>query len=140
MKKILLALLLLTTLSIAKEATLYKRLGGYEAINTLLTDFHVRLRENSQLGRFWKYRGTDGKERELQLLVDYVCYRTGGPVHYSGRDMGTTHIGMKISQSDWKIFIKLLKQSLNKYHIKAEEQKEVLAFMDSLKSSMVEVD
>jgi len=140
MKKVILVLLFIGTLLNAKEATLYERLGGYEAIQSLLTDFHLRLKQDPQLGRFWKYRGTDGKERELQLLVDYVCYHTGGPVHYSGRDMGTTHIGMMISQSDWKIFIKLLKESLNKYHVKSHEQKEVLDFINSLKASMVEVE
>ena len=139
MKKILFAILCIVSLN-ANDTTLYKRLGGYDAIQALLTDFHIRLKDDPQLGRFWKYRGTDGKKRELQLLVDYVCYHTGGPMHYSGRDMGTTHIGMMISQSDWKIFIKLLKESLNKYHIKKQEQKEVLEFINNLKASMVEVN
>ncbi len=139
MKKILLILLFISTLLIAKEPTLYQRLGGYDKIATLLTDFHIRLKNDPQLGRFWKYRGNDGKERELQLLIDFVCKNTGGSTHYSGRDMPTTHIGMMISESDWEIFLKLLNQSIKKYNIKEKEKSEILIFMDSLKSSMVEV-
>ncbi len=139
MKKIFLILLVISSLAVAKEATLYQRLGGYDKIASLLSDFHIRLKNDPQLGRFWKYRGNDGKERELQLLIDFVCNRTGGSTHYCGRDMPTTHIGMMISESDWKLFLKYLKQSMKKYHIKSREEKEILTFMDSLKSSMVEV-
>jgi hypothetical protein len=64
MKKIVLAFMLLFfAASAAEKPTLYKRLGGYETIAALLDDFHVRLKKDAQLGRFWKYRGTDGKER-----------------------------------------------------------------------------
>jgi len=139
LKKILFALLFIGVLATAQESTLYQRLGGYDKIATLLTDFHVRLKNDAQLGRFWRYRGNDGKERELQLLIDFVCEQTGGSTHYSGRDMPTTHIGMMISQSDWEIFLKLLNESMKKYHIQDKEKQEILAFMDSLKSSMVEV-
>lgn len=139
MKKILFALLFIGVLATAQESTLYQRLGGYDKISALLTDFHVRLKNDAQLGRFWRYRGNDGKERELQLLIDFVCEQTGGSTHYSGRDMPTTHIGMMISQSDWEIFLKLLNESMKKYHIQDKEKQEILAFMDSLKSSMVEV-
>jgi hemoglobin len=140
MKKLFLVVLLLCSVVLADTKTsLYTRLGGYDAIATVLNDFHVRLKNDPQLGRFWKYRGTDGKERELQLLIDFVCAKTGGPVHYSGRDMGLTHIGMMISESDWSIFIYHLKQTLKKFKIKEPEFSEVVDFVQTLKSSMVEV-
>jgi len=139
MKKILFSLLLIGTLAFAAKPTLYERLGGYEKIAALLADFHIRLKDDPQLGRFWKYRGTDGKERELQLLIDFVCNKAGGPVHYSGRDMPTSHIGMMISESDWKIFIKHFKDSLKKFKISGDEAKESIDFINSLKSGIVEV-
>jgi len=140
MKKIFLVVFLLCSVILADTKTsLYVRLGGYDAIATVLDDFHIRLKNDPQLGRFWKYRGTDGKKRELQLLIDFVCAQTGGPVHYSGRDMGLTHIGMMISESDWSIFIYHLKQTLKKFKIKEPEFSEVIDFIQTLKSSMVEV-
>lgn len=78
------------------EDSLYNRLGGYDGLTAFSED---------QLGRFWQNRGNDGKAREKQLLIDYLCSCTGGPMYYTGRDMKTTHIGMKISESDWSTFL-----------------------------------
>jgi hemoglobin len=140
MKKIFLLLLLLFSVVFANEkASLYTRLGGYDKISMILGDFHIRLKEDKQLGRFWKYRGTDGKKRELQLLIDFVCAKAGGPVHYSGRDMGTSHIGMMISESDWKIFINHLKATLHKFKVKEPEFSEVVNLIQTYEASIVEV-
>jgi len=50
MKKILAILVLVVGLaSAADKPTLYTRLGGYDAIAALLTDFHVRLKDDPQL-------------------------------------------------------------------------------------------
>jgi hemoglobin len=120
------------------KKSLYQRLGGYDAIAALSLDFHLRLKKDSQLGRFWAHRGTDGMDRELQLLVDFLCESTGGPMMYMGRDMATAHIGMNISKKDWKIFMAHLDDSLDHFKVKKKEHKEVVKFIDSLKSEMVE--
>jgi len=66
---------------------LYERLGGYNAIAAASDDLMSRLRRDPQLGRFWAHRGDDGLAREKQLLVDFLCASTGGPLYYRGRDM-----------------------------------------------------
>ena len=78
----------------AKEATLYSRLGGYDAISAVADDLLRRLRADAQLGRFWQHRGEDGVSREKQLLVDFLCASAGGPLYYRGRDMAISHRGM----------------------------------------------
>ncbi len=142
MKKIILVIMLMVSLSQATQATevksLYSRLGGYDIITFIAKDFHSRLRSDSQLGRFWAYRGTDGLERELKLLVDFICEKAGGSIFYTGRDMPTTHIGMKINESDWVIFMEHLKDTLNKFKVHKKEKVETIQFVESLKSSMVE--
>jgi len=139
MKKILMiCLLVAASLQAAETESLYKRLGGYDKIAAVSRDFHLRLKKDPQLGRFWAYRGIDGMERELQLLIDFICAHTGGPTYYPGRDMAAAHIGMKINESDWKIFMGHLKATLDAYHIGPAEQKEVLNFVEGLKSSIVE--
>jgi hemoglobin len=44
--------------------SLYKRLGGYDAIAAVADDLLPRLMADSLLGRFWKHRGEDGVRRE----------------------------------------------------------------------------
>jgi hemoglobin len=85
--------------------TLYERLGGYDAIAAVANDLLPRLRADPQLGRFWAHRGEDGIMREKQLLIDFLCAGAGGPMYYRGRDMVLTHKGMRISESDWNVFL-----------------------------------
>src|SRR5216684_3532576 len=73
--------------------TLYKRLGGYDAIAAVADDLLVRLMADAQLARFWQNRAEDSLRREKQLLVDFLCASFGGPLYYVGRDMKTSHRG-----------------------------------------------
>ncbi len=118
--------------------TLYTRLGGYDAIAAVASDLVSRLQSDPQLGRFWQHRGTDGIRRELQLLIDFLCAATGGPLLYTGRDMLTTHRGMRISESDWTIFLGHAAKTLEKFQAPATEQGEVVAFVLGLKGEIVE--
>ena len=71
--------------------TLYVRLGGYDAISAVANELVRRLQADSQLARYWQYRGEDGVKREKQLLIDFLCSSAGGPLYYTGRDMRTSH-------------------------------------------------
>lgn len=118
--------------------TLYERLGGYDAIAAVCNDLLPRLQADPQLGRFWLHRGDDGISREKQLLIDFLCSSAGGPLYYTGRDMKITHKGMKISESDWSAFIGHLNATLDAFQVPQAECDDVLAFVQSTKSDMVE--
>ena len=120
------------------KTTLYERLGGYEAISAVADDLLPRLQADSQLGRFWQHRGEDGIKREKQLLIDFLCSSTGGPLYYTGRDMKTTHKGMKISESDWSAFLGHLNATLEAFKVPQAERNEVIAFVQGTKSDIVE--
>jgi hemoglobin len=120
------------------EATLYQRLGGYDAIAAVCADLLPRLQADEQLGRFWKNRGEDGIKREYQLLVDFICNAAGGPMYYTGRDMVLTHKGMRISASDWDIFMRNLGLTLDRFALPAAERADVVAFVESTRADMVE--
>ena len=119
--------------------SLYERLGGYDAIVAVTNNLLPRLVGDAQLGRFWKHRGSDGLEREKQLLIDFLCAGAGGPVYYPGRDMKTSHKGMKISDGDWSIFLGHLTATLEAFQVPPAERSEVLAFIQSTKADIVEV-
>ena len=117
--------------------TLYERLGGYNAIAAVANDLLPRLRSDSQLGRFWAHRGEDGIMREKQLLIDFLCASAGGPMYYRGRDMTLTHRGMRISDSDWNVFLGHA-ATLAKFQVPEAEQRDMVAFVQSLKKECVE--
>lgn len=118
--------------------TLYTRLGGYDAIASVAGNLLPRLMSDPQLGRFWEHRGEDGLQREKQLLVDFLCASAGGPLLYTGRDMKISHTGMRISESDWSLFLGHLNATLDHFTVPARERSEVLAFVDGTKTDIVE--
>jgi len=122
----------------AKEATLYSRLGGYDAIAAVADDLLRRLTTDAQLNRFWQHRGEDGLRREKQLLIDFLCASAGGPLYYTGRDMASSHKGMRISEGDWTIFLNHLNATLDSFAIPERERSQVLAFVNSTKNDIVE--
>ena len=119
--------------------SLYERLGGYDAISAVSNDLVDRLQADPQLGRFWQHRSEDGLKRERQLLVDFLCAASGGPMYYTGRDMKLSHKGMRISESDWNIFMKHAAATLDKFKVPQRERDEVVAFVLSTKADIVEV-
>ena len=118
--------------------TLYERLGGYDAICAVANDLLPRLQADARLGRYWHNRGEDGVKREKQLLVDFLCSSAGGPLYYTGRDMKTSHRGMKINESDWSAFLGHLNATLDAFKVPKAERDEVVAFVQSTKGDIVE--
>ncbi len=121
------------------EKTLYERLGGYDAIAAVTKDLMVRIKADSLLCRFYEYRGEDGIQREEQLLVDFLCSSAGGPMYYTGRDMKTLHIGIKLNENDWSALIEHLNATLEVFQVPQIEREDVVTFIQSTKTEIVEV-
>ena len=120
------------------DKSLYHRLGGYDAIAAFADDLLPRLLADPQLGIYWKGKCKDSLRKERQILVDYLCAATGGPVNYTGRDMKTSHDGLGISESDWDVFANHAVASLEDLGVPPKEKNEVLALAASLKADIVE--
>jgi len=121
------------------QKSLYERLGGYDGIEGFASDLLPRIQGDSQLARFWAHRGNDGLAREKQLLIDYLCFNTGGPMVYTGRNMKTTHVGMNISEADWDLFMGHAGATMEALQIPKQECDEVVAFVLSLKEDIAEI-
>jgi len=120
------------------EKSLYERLGGYDNIAAFASDLLPRLQGDEQLGRYWEHRGDDGIAREKQLLIDFLSACAGGPMVYTGRDMPTTHKGMRISESDWARFLEHAGATMVALQIPQQECDDVGAFVTGLKDEIVE--
>lgn len=120
------------------EKNLYQRLGGYDAISAVVNNLLDRLVKDNQLERFWLYRGDDGLKREKQLLIDYLCANAGGPLLYVGRGNKIAHKGMGVTERDWACFMDHLEETLDHFEPAPTEREEVLAFVHTTKSDIVE--
>ena len=136
-----LVVLLVCTSAAAQQAatnTLYKRLGGYDAIAAVTDDFIGRLVMDPALSRFFSGHGTDSKQRIRQHVVDFLCVATGGPCIYKGRDMKTTHAGLGITDADWTKSVEHLVAALDRFKVPQKEKDDLLAAANGLKKDIVE--
>jgi hemoglobin len=120
------------------ESSLYKRLGGYERIAAIIDTLFGLLRTDSRFSRFATGRSTDSHRRAQQLTVEQICSLSGGPCYYSGRDMKTSHAGLRITQSEWDANLELTRQALQMNGIGSREQTEFLSLIERYKSDIVE--
>jgi len=124
--------------SMPESKSLYARLGSYDAIAAVSENLVGRLMADQRLGRFWAHRSEDGLKRELQLLVNFLCNVTGGPMVYTGRDMKTSHKGMRIDEQDWKAFVGHVNATLDHFGVTGEDREAVVSFVESTKGDIVE--
>lgn len=138
-----LLILLVATTAIAPPAfsqskdSLYKRLGGYDAIAAVTDDMLGRLIADPQLSRFFVGFNNESKTRIRQHFVDFLCKAAGGPCAYRGQDMKTAHAGINITEQDWAAAVKDLQATLDKFKVPERERGEVLSMVSGLKGDIV---
>ena len=121
------------------SASLYTRLGGYDAIAAVVDDLLPRLRSDALLSRFWTSpRSVNTHNRERQLAVDFITAAAGGPTIYLGRDMKMSHKGMGITKADYTSFMRCLGATMDKFEVSEPERSEVVAFVTGLEPEIVE--
>ena len=122
----------------APEKSLYDRLGGYDTLAAFTDELLQRLTSDPEIGIYWRGHSTDSMKRDRQLIVDFLCEAVGGPVIYRGRDMKTSHEGLRISERDWDIFAGHAVAALEKLEVPEQEKQEFLDCAASLKGDIVE--
>ena len=132
------AAVLSTSIPAQTAPTLYKRLGGYDAVAAVSDDFLGRLAGDPQLARFFGGHATDSMKKLRQHVVDLLCSATGGPCVYTGRDMKTSHAGLGITERDWDVSVRHLGATFDKFAVPAKEREEVVAALVPLKKDIVE--
>ena len=116
---------------------LYDRLGGKDAITAVVKDFvEERVAKDTRINAF--FANTNIPDLEVKL-VDQICEATGGPCKYTGKDMKTSHAGMKIKESDFNALVEYLIASLDKFKVPEKEKNELLAPLAAMKGDIVTV-
>lgn len=107
-------------------------------IQRLLMSYFHAYGAYQRIAHYWQHRGDDRLRRSKQLLIDFLCSVSGGPVFYMGRDMLTTHKGMNISEPDWAAFMEHVDATLEVFKIPQAERDDLVALIEGTKADMVE--
>ena len=115
--------------------SLYERLGEHAAITAVVDDFVARCAADDRINA--KFARTD-VPRLKQMLVDQICEATGGPCTYTGRDMRTTHDGMRVTAGEFDALVGNLVATLDQAGVGTAEKDELLAALAPMRGDIVE--
>jgi hemoglobin len=122
------------------HATLYNRLGGVYHIAAIVDDLVDRLMDNAALNA---NPAIDEAHHRLPkagfkyLVTEMVCWATGGPQQYTGKNMRESHEHLNITADEWQVFLNDLQSSLNRFQVPPAEQSELFAIVETTKSDIV---
>ena len=117
--------------------SLYKRLGGFDALAAIADDFIPRLVADPHLGKYFVGHSTDSLHHIRELMVEQLCGATGGPCYYLGRTMRASHAGMGITDADWDVAVDHLIEAMMQLKVPDKERDEMLTVASSLKKDIV---
>ena len=123
-----------------EKQSLYDRLGGVYNIATVVDDFIDRIMVDPRLNSNPRVDEAHHKVPPAgfkYLVTEMLCWAAGGPQHYTGRDMETSHRDLAITASEWDAFMEDLQTTLDKFSVPAAEQAEVKALIESTRSAIV---
>jgi hemoglobin len=131
--------LLAPAASIAKDKTLYERLGGKKAITAVVDEFVGRVAMDNRINHYFAQTAGDPERlKSFKIkLVDQICQASGGPCKYTGRDMKSAHAGMGITSGDFNALVEDLVGALDKFKVGAQEKNELLGALGPMKSDIV---
>lgn len=116
------------------EDTLYERLGGQEAITTVVDEFYDRVLADEELEQYFEHIDTDDL-RDHQK--DFISYVTGGYDDYEGPSMYRAHAHLDITDEAFDRVADHLDASLRACNVSENDRKELLAEVASLKDEIV---
>ncbi len=119
------------------ETSLYERLGGKDAITAVVDYFVAHCASDDRINA--KFARTD-VPRLKSMLVDQVCEATGGPCTYTGRDMRTTHDGMRVTAGEFDAQVADLVATLDQFGVGAAEKDQLLGALAPMRGDIVEVE
>jgi hemoglobin len=138
-----------------EKKTLYDRLGGEGGISAIVEDFVTRAvadpqvnleRKGVKKGGLSIHRGTSMEWQATgQTLVDFKKYiaqfislKTGGPTVYEGAELKVVTQDLHFTNAEFDAGIGDLKQSMDKLQIPNQEQKELIAIVESTRPQIAE--
>ena len=120
--------------------TLYQRLGGVYNIAPVVDEFLEVLYADDVLNANPKIK--EARDRVPRAYLKYhvtsmVCQASGGPEKYTGRGMKESHQHLNITEKEWQAMLADFKKVLDKFKVPEQEQKELIAIVESTKKDIV---
>jgi len=112
----------------------YKAFHEQAGIQRIIDDFIVRVTTDPRIKRRFE---TTNLPRLNLLLVQQICYLTGGPCAYTGRDMRTAHASLGLHNDDFNALAEDLQLSMDREGVAFTAQNQLLAKLAPMQRQIV---
>lgn len=117
-----------------RDDSLYRDLGGQEAISAFVEDTVIRLLENPRIAHLF----ADVDLVNLhQQLVSQICYESGGPCEYTGRSMEEAHSGLAIDEGEFNALVEDLIDAMEARKVPISAQNRLLARLAPMRERII---
>lgn len=117
------------------NATVFDRIGGNEAVESVVDDFYDRVLDDDRVVHHCEDSDTTALRAHQ---VQFISAVTGGPVEYFGRDMREAHRGMGITDGEFDVVAEHLDSALSENEVPGEERERILAEVEELRPEVGE--
>lgn len=120
--------------------SLYEELGGAAALDAVVDSFYRKVLSDDRIARF--FEGVD-MERQAAKQKAFLTMVTGGPAHYTGKDMRTGHahlVKMGLNDSHVDAVIENLGATLREFNVSEEKIAQVAAIANSVRDDVLSRD
>ena len=122
------------------EQSLYERLGGVNAIASVVDRFSDQVVRNPKLNvnpalKEWNESGQLPGLKFMRTL--WICEATGGPFKYTGKNMADAHVDLHITSEEFDEVGAEIAAALDHFKVPEREKQEVLAAIVARKDEVV---
>ena len=116
--------------------TLYDRLGAKDGVAIVVEALVDRVTKDPKLKASFAHTTGDKLAHFKQMLNEQLCFLSGGPCTYSGKDMRTAHKGMNVTEVQWNAFVADLGDALKEAKVDDDDQSELLIKIAEMKDDV----
>ena len=111
-----------------QESSLYERIGGEEAIATLVDALYQRIMGDEALRPFFEHSSMDTLRR---MQREFIAAAVGGPIVYAGRSLREAHADRGITKGHFQKFVHHLLEALKAHDLSEEDAYEVISRLNT---------
>ena len=117
------------------NTTVFDRIGGRESVEDVVDEFYDRVLNDERVVHH--FEGTDTTALRAHQ-VQFISAVTGGPVEYTGTDVGEAHRGMGITDEEFDVVARHLDRALAENGVPDEDREAIVAEVEDLRPEIVD--
>jgi hemoglobin len=120
--------------TVAREKSLYQRLGGGAAVEAAVDAFYVRVLGDERIRDFFENINMNKQRRKQK---EFLSAAFGGPDPWSGKDLRSAHSGLELKEEHFLAVAENLQKTLEEMEVPKELVAEVMAIAASTKDTVL---